>query len=239
MSEEFSVSVVKPQPKGWGVIAGTFWALLAYTAPQYLLWLLLPLALSFGLSQNTMVFVAQAFIQLLTAGMIIAVIFAYRLNLQSIGFGLLRWRQLGTALFAFPIYLAATTLVAAALGLLLSPELLEQTQELPFESPQGIELLLVFVALVVITPLVEEMIFRGFLYRAFGRKFGMILGAVLVSILFGVAHGQLNVGVDTFILSLFLCYIRVKTDSIWAPIFLHALKNLVAFYILFIMGVKS
>ena len=43
---------------------------------------------------------------------------------------------------------------------------------------------------------------------------------------------------DTFILSLFLVFLREATGNLWAGITLHATKNLVAFITLFIIGVK-
>jgi membrane protease YdiL (CAAX protease family) len=44
-------------------------------------------------------------------------------------------------------------------------------------------------------------------------------------------------GLDTFILSLFLIYLREKTDGLWASMALHALKNGVAFVALFVLHV--
>jgi membrane protease YdiL (CAAX protease family) len=41
---------------------------------------------------------------------------------------------------------------------------------------------------------------------------------------------------DTFTLSLVLCYLRQKTDSLWPGIMLHALKNGLAFMSLFLIA---
>ena len=55
----------------------------------------------------------------------------------------------------------------------------------------------------------------------------------------GGAAGPLWIGfIDTFILSLVLCYLRVKTGSLWAGITLHALKNGIAFVALFVIGTR-
>jgi membrane protease YdiL (CAAX protease family) len=61
--------------------------------------------------------------------------------------------------------------------------------------------------------------------------------------LFAVAHLQFGSGapllwiaaIDTFVLSLFLIYLKDKTDSLWAPILLHMLKNFIAFMALFVL----
>jgi len=44
-------------------------------------------------------------------------------------------------------------------------------------------------------------------------------------------------GIDTFILSLVLIYLREKTDSLYASIGLHMLKNTIAFLGLFVFKV--
>ena len=60
------------------------------------------------------------------------------------------------------------------------------------------------------------------------------LPATLVSALFGVAHGQWNVGLDVFVLSMVACGLREATGSIWAGIVLHMIKNMVAFMATFV-----
>jgi membrane protease YdiL (CAAX protease family) len=93
---------------------------------------------------------------------------------------------------------------------------------------------LAFLSLVVIAPFSEELIFRGYL---FGKllKVLPLWGAVLItSALFGLLHGQWNIGLDVFCLSIVLCLLRVYTGSLWASILLHMIKNAIAFYILFI-----
>ncbi|RYZ49901.1 MAG: CPBP family intramembrane metalloprotease, partial [Sphingobacteriales bacterium] len=57
---------------------------------------------------------------------------------------------------------------------------------------------------------------------------------IVTSIVFGAIHGQWNVAVDVFALSLILCSLREITGSIWAGVLLHMLKNGIAFYFLFI-----
>ena len=66
------------------------------------------------------------------------------------------------------------------------------------------------------------------------REVSPWLAIILVSLMFGAAHGQWNVGITTFTMSVIMCLIREKlTDTIWAGIILHMLKNAIAFYFLF------
>jgi membrane protease YdiL (CAAX protease family) len=57
--------------------------------------------------------------------------------------------------------------------------------------------------------------------------------AFFTSMLFGLVHMQWNVAIDTFILSFALIWLYQKSGSIWGSILLHALKNGIAFVLLF------
>jgi len=121
----------------------------------------------------------------------------------------------------------------------------QQQQALGFsKSATGIGLVLAFVGLVILPPLAEETMFRGFLYGTFRRhKLPVPWSIVLTSVLFGGLHlfGSEDGGLlwiaflDTFVLSVVLCYVREKTGSIWASIAIHALKNGFVFVNLFII----
>jgi membrane protease YdiL (CAAX protease family) len=103
------------------------------------------------------------------------------------------------------------------------------------KSLQGIDLVAAFVSLIIITPIFEETIFRGVLFRGLRRRLPFWISAALVSLLFAAAHAQWNVAIDTFVLSLALCFLVEKTDSIIPGIILHAIKNSLAFFFLFVI----
>jgi uncharacterized protein len=131
-------------------------------------------------------------------------------------------------------YMGAT--IAAALLANLAPWIdMDQVQETGFQD-LGLpaEYVVAFIALVILPPIAEELVFRGYLFGRLREKLGFWMSAIVVSIVFGVVHMQWNVGVDVAVLSLFLCYLRERTGSIWASVVLHALKNGVAYFLLFI-----
>ncbi|MDO8335632.1 MAG: type II CAAX endopeptidase family protein [Candidatus Saccharibacteria bacterium] len=112
---------------------------------------------------------------------------------------------------------------------------IEQQQELGFEQlGSQLEYIMAFLALVVLAPIIEETIFRGFLFSRLRENLSFWWTTIIVSVVFGLVHMQWNVGVDVFALSLILCYLREKTGSIWAGVGVHMLKNLVAYVILFL-----
>jgi membrane protease YdiL (CAAX protease family) len=123
----------------------------------------------------------------------------------------------------------------------------EQQQQIGFNHVQGgQELVLTFFSLVVLPPIAEEIMVRGFLFSTLKKALPTIYAALLTSVLFGAAHlqeggssGLLWIGaLDTFVLSLVLIYLRVKTGSLWASITLHAVKNGVAFVSLFVLNAR-
>jgi len=79
-------------------------------------------------------------------------------------------------------------------------------------------------------PLVEEVIYRGVLYSAFQRKFGIPLSVILVTAIFAAVHvPQYMESLPTIfilvVLSLILTLIRVKTNNLLPCIILHTIFN--------------
>lgn len=112
---------------------------------------------------------------------------------------------------------------------------MNQVQDIGFRQlNQRYEYILAFATLVVIAPIAEEILFRGYLFGKL-KQFVPVWVAILVtSALFGVIHGQWDLAIDTFALSVILCLLRQTTGSLWASILLHMTKNGIAYYILFI-----
>lgn len=90
------------------------------------------------------------------------------------------------------------------------------------------------IALVFIAPIAEEIIMRGWLYGKLREKLKLPLAMLLVSLLFAVLHGQWNVSVGVFALSIVLCGLREITGTIWSGMLLHMLSNGIAFYLVYI-----
>lgn len=96
------------------------------------------------------------------------------------------------------------------------------------------DMLIAFVGLVVLAPMVEEMLFRGYLFGKIRAVSNFWVSTIATSLVFGIAHQQWNVGIDVFVLSIFLCLLREKTGNVWAGMLLHGLKNSIAFFYLFV-----
>lgn len=136
---------------------------------------------------------------------------------------------------AFVAYMILTNVVGAVAPLVIPHFDTNQAQEIGFTGlTQQYQYALAFLTLVVVAPLAEETLFRGYLYGKLRRIAPLWLTVLLVSLLFGVVHLQWNVGVDVFVMSIVVCLLRESTGSIWAGVGVHMLKNGLAFYLLFI-----
>jgi hypothetical protein len=104
-----------------------------------------------------------------------------------------------------------------------------QAQQNDFVGAAHTHQSLALVALVLLPPVLEETIFRGFLFPALAKKWGPVWGAVVSSAVFGIAHAQANISIYTFVLGLMLCYMYLKLKSIFPGMALHMLNNYLAF----------
>lgn len=78
-----------------------------------------------------------------------------------------------------------------------------------------------------LAPLLEELVFRGLLYRAWEKRLGWAGSMILVSILFGLYHPMFWSAFASSIV--FACLYR-RTGSLRAPIIVHAIVNISLWY---------
>lgn len=164
-------------------------------------------------------------------GVIWLILRKYKVGWDSVGlrkFNVLKSSALIIAMFVAFVALAYVALIITKI--LLPGFDPNQAQVNEFTSAiTGNARIISFFALVVIPPIVEEILFRGFMFPAFAGRVGIFFGALFSSMLFGFAHLQANVGVYTVVLGLLLCYMYKRTGSIIPGMALHMINNYVAF----------
>ncbi len=132
----------------------------------------------------------------------------FRLSSLAVGFGLmaLSWGfNLGYALF-LGLY-----------GLQVQPDF---TPLFEVASP-----MLVFIGGVLVAPLVEEIIFRGFIFAGLQGRLGWKKSALTSAGLFALIHFQLTAIIPIFILGLIFAYLYHLSGSIWPAVLLHMSTN--------------
>lgn len=82
-----------------------------------------------------------------------------------------------------------------------------------------------FVSIVVITPICEEICFRGFIFNSLVRDWGMPIAATVSGLLFGAVHFSLLHFIPLSALGIILAVSYYRGRSIWTPITIHSLFN--------------
>ena len=149
--------------------------------------------------------------------------------------GLPTWTDILLAPIAFIVFFIASGFIMAVLQAIMPSIDWTQEQDVGFNNIiSNLDFVLTFLSLVVIAPIAEEIIFRGWLYGKMRRKMSAVPAILIVSLLFGLVHGQWNVGVVVFTMSIAMCLIRELTGTIWGGILVHMIKNGLAFYALYV-----
>lgn len=143
--------------------------------------------------------------------------------------------DLGLPIVAYVVYLAIAQGILFIIEKVLpwfNPEQEQQTGFSHFLSSG--DRFVAMLTIVLIAPVAEELIMRGWLYGKIREWLKPISAMLIVSLLFAILHGQLNVALATFVLSIILCTMREITGTIWSGILLHIIVNAISFYFLYV-----
>ena len=138
------------------------------------------------------------------------------------------WRAAGAVVATYVGFVVLAAIWTALVG---SPD------EEPLLDDLGVDestlLLLLGIATVCIAaPLVEEVFFRGFFYRALRNWAGVAGAAILTGLVFGLMHASSSPVehlVPLAILGALFCLLYQYTGSLYPCIVLHAINNSIAF----------
>jgi membrane protease YdiL (CAAX protease family) len=192
-------------------------------------------------AQFSFVLVAEA----LTIWAIYLFLRHHKTGWAGIGLKRLRLKDILIGVAAAPVYYILYLAVVSGATSLLPKIDVNQQQQIGFSNVHGpAAMIMTFISLAVLPPIAEEILVRGFLYTSLKKALPTLWAVLATSAIFAAAHlpeggaaGPLWIGaIDTFVLSLVLIYLREKTGSLWASITLHAIKNTVAFFALFVFG---
>lgn len=80
-------------------------------------------------------------------------------------------------------------------------------------------------ALGIITPVAEEIIFRGLVFNRVKKQYGSLYGIVVSSVMFGVFHFNLVQGLYAFIIGMAFAYCYELTGDLKIPVYMHMSIN--------------
>jgi len=130
-----------------------------------------------------------------------------------------KMRAFAVALALWIAWMAITELVLHALG--------QGAPDAWPDYPASIVLLRVL-AIGILGPIAEELIFRGVIYGRIAPKLGPWIAIVLIAIVFGLIHTRYDAAIIAVVTidGLLFGIARYKTGSVYTPIAMHMLGNL-------------
>jgi len=107
--------------------------------------------------------------------------------------------------------------------------------DMMIKQKEGALLLYMSVFAAVIGPIMEEIVFRGFMYGAFRKRLGVVWGMVVTSLVFSLLHAHPVGFVPIFILGMLLVYLYEKTGSLIPSFTVHIIHNLASIGMVFLV----
>ena len=149
------------------------------------------------------------------------------------------WSALGLIVAAYPLLIGAQLLVQRIPGIWQFQTGQEEEAVRLFKaSGEFAPRLVMILTAVVVAPLIEEFLFRGYLYPVLRKYLGALAGILLNAGLFAAMHAHLPSLAPLFVLAVCLTLAYEATGTILVPMAMHALFN--AFNVaLLVLGVAG
>lgn len=181
--------------------------------------------------QNTILLSLSLIVNILTCFYVFYIIRAeYGLPVTSLGFTTRNWKSdviigLKHYLIVLPVIIIAGIVVDFVLRMFgIAPEQQDIINKILNEDSFGVLAFMFFFGMLA-APVVEELLFRGFLQSAVRTTFGKLKAILISGFLFALIHLNAHVFLQIFILGLLLAYLFEKTGSLIAPITVHVCHN--------------
>lgn len=137
------------------------------------------------------------------------------------------WPSVGWAALAFGLSVLASVIYVIGLDVDVDQTTLK---DLGAGTSTAVTIL-IGVLVVGVAPIVEEFVFRGFIYGALRNRFSFLAAALMNGVLFGSLHVGSGISAipPLIVLAFLFCMVYEATGSIVPAICLHALNNMIAF----------
>ena len=170
-------------------------------------------------------------------------LFFFRDRKQEIreGFVLESWEKTGAGSFALCLLCGISASIVLNHCLIYSgvyewlSEGYADSAQMMFQGNLWLELL----TICLLTPLVEELIFRGLIFRRLRWSLDAKAAILTSALLFAVFHGNLLQGIYAFAMGFLFAFVYERTHSLWAPILFHLGANVVSVLMTEVEGFKK
>jgi membrane protease YdiL (CAAX protease family) len=156
----------------------------------------------------------------------IAILLAYRVGIRH-AFALRPPRSWRTAVGIAGAIILAMLVLSSALAPVLDPEEEQGLVPTSWDSDRAPQFVAFALAVTVVAPVVEELMFRGVGYTLL-EPLGEWVAILGVGLAFALVHGLVEGFVIIFAFGVGLAYLRSRTDSIYPCVLLHSAFNTIA-----------
>ena len=135
------------------------------------------------------------------------------------------WRQFAKWSLILLLFTACSDALTSSLGCPVVSDFMVSAYKTAHFTP------LLWLAFIIVAPLYEEIFFRGFMFKGIeSSRVGPIGAVIITSLAWSALHIQYDILIiaNIFAGGLLLGWARLKTNSIYIPIAMHALQNLIA-----------
>ena len=77
----------------------------------------------------------------------------------------------------------------------------------------------------LLVPIMEEVVFRGYIFTRLNKAMPSIVAALISSVVFGLCHGQFLWAAWAFTVGMIICVVRIKSGSIIPGMIFHIIMN--------------
>lgn len=147
----------------------------------------------------------------------------------------LSWREVGIKKFkmedwktiiAYSVILLVGAVIIVVLTSLFGNTWENNKTETLQKNVSFITVFIAFVSAAVISPIYEEIFYRGFLYRWLRTRMGLIGGILISAAIFTIAHiPTYNVMPVNFFSGIIFALAYERTNSIWPSVMIHGITN--------------
>jgi hypothetical protein len=177
----------------------------------------------------------------LLGGVFLMGIWRRKLSWQAVGIKSISGRWLWWSIILGLLVIPISGLIALLVQMILGSPL--ENPQLEFIAPEGFSWLGLMGMLLVggiLAPFAEEVFFRGVLFEWIQFRWGLWIGILASSAIFGIMHGDISVAVAAFGLGIILAWSYHRSQSLWSAVIIHVINNsakILALYILIALGI--
>ena len=107
--------------------------------------------------------------------------------------------------------------------------------DVDYPEYEGLPLALAFISTVIAAPVIEEIMFRGYVLDAIRKIHGDVASVLGSAVIFGILHIDSYVAGMAAVGGIIYGWIRIKTGSLWPSLISHVIWNGIFFYVTYFL----